>query len=73
MLSERATQYREHWESRGRDPPSKDEWCEIAEAEDTDAGESEGFWIEVARDENGVPLEGPGKCSIPITFFVSLS
>jgi hypothetical protein len=75
MLSERATQYREYWRSKGREPPTKDEWYEIAEAEDADAGESEGYWLEVVKDENGVPLsgdvkawpfDGPGKYSVPL-------
>lgn len=82
MLSERATQYREYWQSKGREPPTKDEWYEIAEAEDADAGESEGYWLEVVKDENGVPLSGdvkawpfggPGKCNFPLKSFMSLS
>lgn len=82
ILSERATQYREYWKSKGKMPPTKDEWYEIAEAEDADAAESEGYWLEVVKDENGVPLsddvkawpfEGPGKYPAPLTSFISLS
>ena len=61
MLSERATQYREHWQSRGREPPTNDEWYEIAEAED-EAEDSDSFvWIEAAKDEKGVDLSGAVK------------
>jgi hypothetical protein len=51
-----------------------DEWYDIAEAEDANAGEPVGCWLEVVKDENGVPLsgyvkawpfEGPGKYSVP--------
>jgi len=63
MLSERATQYREHWESKGREPPTEDEWYEITEAEDeAKAQTSESSeWIEVVKDEKGVPLSGRVK------------
>jgi hypothetical protein len=63
MLSERATQYCEHWQSKGREPPTKDEWYEIAEAEDeAEAESSESFvWIETAKDERGVDLSGAVK------------
>jgi hypothetical protein len=53
-----------------------DEWYDIAEAEDANAGEPVGCWLEVVKDENGVPLsgyvkawpfEGPGKYSVPLT------
>jgi len=61
MLSERATQYREHWEAKGREPPTKDEWYEIAEDE-AEAESSESFErMEVAKDEKGVALSGAVK------------
>jgi hypothetical protein len=75
MLHERTTQYREHWKSKGRQPPIEDEWYEIAEAEEDEAGQSAGGWLEVVKDENGValsgpvktwPFEGAGKCRIPL-------
>lgn len=56
ILRDRLTEYREHWAAKGREPPSKDEWYEIAEAEDGDSG---GEWYEVAVDEEGNPLSGP--------------
>ena len=77
MLSERTTRYREYWHSRSREPPTKDEWYDIAEAEDANAGESEGYWLEVIKDENGVrlsgnvkawPFDGPGKYCVPVIF-----
>ena len=63
MLSERATQYREHWEAKGREPPTKDEWYEIAEDEaEAEAESSESFErIEVVKDEKGVALSGAVK------------
>lgn len=75
MLSKCTTQYCGYWQSKGREPPTKDEWYDIAETEDADAGEHEGYWLEVVKDENGVPLsgdvkawpfEGPGKYSVPL-------
>lgn len=58
MLRNRATEYREYWESKGREPPTQDEWYEIAEAE-AEVGESADEWIEVMKDEDGKPISGP--------------
>ena len=67
ILNERATQYRKHWESKGKKSPTEDEWYENAKAEDTNAWVSEDYWIEVAKDEISVPLEVPGKCPVSHT------
>ena len=82
MLHERTTQYRQHWKPKGKEPPTEDEWYEIAEAEEHETGDSAGDWLEVAKNENGValsglvkawPFEGPGKRPVSLTFQMSLS
>jgi len=82
MLHVHTTQYREHWKSKGKNPPTEDEWYEIAEAEEDETRGSAGDWLEVAKDENGValsgpvkawPFEGPGKRTVPLAFLLYLS
>jgi hypothetical protein len=73
MLADRLREYREHWEAKGKEPPSKDEWYKIAEGE---AGGSADEWLEVAEDRKGVPLSGPVKSwpfKGPGKFLVQLS
>jgi hypothetical protein len=50
MLEDRHEEYRNHWKAKGREPPSKNEWYEIADGE---AGDSAEKWLEVVEDENG--------------------
>jgi hypothetical protein len=47
MLQDRLAQYRKHWAAKGREPPSKDEWYEIADGEAEDSAEE---WLEVVPD-----------------------
>jgi hypothetical protein len=56
MLEGRLEEHRQLWRSKGRKPPTKDEWYEIADGE---AGDSADEWMEVAEDEEGNPLSGP--------------
>jgi hypothetical protein len=56
MLKDRAEEYRKHWEAEGREPPSMDEWYEIADGE---PGDPEDGWFEVVEGEDGNPLGGP--------------
>ena len=56
LLEVRREEYCKHWEAKGREPPSEDEWYEIADGE---AGDSADEWLEVAEDEDGNPLSGP--------------
>jgi hypothetical protein len=53
MLQDRLTQYREHWAAKGREPPPKDEWYEVADGEAEDSADG---WFKVATDENGDAL-----------------
>lgn len=58
MLEDRLQEYRQHWKAKSREPPSKEEWYEIADGE---AGDSADEWMEVAEDEKGDPISGPVK------------
>lgn len=58
MLRDRATQYEEYWKSQGIQPPTMEEWYEIAEAGDEAQKPADGL-SEVAKDEDGEPLSGP--------------
>jgi len=56
LLKGRLEEYVKHWKAKGREPPTEDEWYEIADGEAGDSGDE---WLEVAEDEEGNSLSGP--------------
>lgn len=59
MMRDRLSQYREYWKGKGREPPFKEEWYKIADAQKTGEGERQ---LETLIDEySGDPVAGRGK------------
>jgi len=59
MMRDRLSQYREYWKAKGREPPTKKEWYEIADAQKTGEGKTQ--LKSVVGEDSGDPVAGLGK------------